>query len=314
MMKSFGINIEYDSSTGYYAGEMSVARPNATTYKFAKPTHTGTELALMIACFAQGESVIQNAATEPEIDELVHFLNSSGGKIQRKGSEIHITGVSLLRQTSEFIIGTDRNEAPTYAIFGLATQGDVVVYGIDELTISNFIEKVRQIGGGVETVDKGIRFFYKGELQATDIETRPHPGFMTDWQAPWALLMTQANGISTIHETIFESRFGYVSELKKLGAKIDFYDPKVSDPQNLYQFNYTDRENDCDPQAIRIHGKCHLHGGVLNVSDLRAGASLLIAATVASGESVINGASVIDRGYEAIDEKLKNLGCTIKKE
>lgn len=313
MMQSFGVSVEYDSATGYYNAMLDTKLPKAAKHRFDKPTHTGTELALMFACFADGESVIENAAAEPEIDDLMLFLTNAGAKIKREGKNIIISGVASLSQQSSFAISADRNEAPTYAIFGLATQGDITVIGIKDGSIKTFIEKVQEVGGGVEEVEKGIRFFYKGELRSCDIVTKPHPGFMTDWQGPWAVLMTQAIGKSTIHETIFENRFGYVSELKKLGAKIEYFEPNVDHPEEVYQFNYNDRESGCAPQAIHIYGKSKLHGGVLNVSDLRAGASLLIAASVAEGETIVNGASVIDRGYEQIDEKLKKLGCTIKK-
>jgi UDP-N-acetylglucosamine 1-carboxyvinyltransferase len=159
-----------------------------------------------------------------------------------------------------------------------------------------------------------MRFFYKDALKATDITTTPHPGFNTDTQGPWAILMTQAIGVSTIHETVFESRFGYVQELQKLGAHIDFYQPEVSDPYSLYQFNIqSDEELHSLQQAIRITGPTHLHNGVLNVTDIRAGASLVIAACVAEGESVILGASIIDRGYDALERDLQSLGADIRR-
>lgn len=315
MMKAFGIDITYDSSTGYYTAQLLKDRIKGCRYQFTKKTHTGTELAIMLGAIANGETIIENAAQEPEIDDLIVFLKSCRAEIMRKNGTIIIKGVSALQVPEEiFTIQSDRNEAPTYAAFAIATHGDVTIEGVTTGDISFFIEKVIEAGGGVEEVEGGIRFFYKKELIATNVETVPHPGFMTDWQGPWAVLMTQARGESTIHETIFEDRFGYVSELQKLGSDIEFFQPKVANPHDIYQFNI---ENERDmielKQAIRIKGPTPLHNGVLQVSDLRAGASLLIAASVAKGETVIKGASVIDRGYEDIDRKLRELGAKIKK-
>jgi len=143
------------------------------------------------------------------------------------------------------------------------------------------------------------------------VETSPHPGFMTDWQPNWAVLMTQAQGKSTIHERVFENRFSYVEELKKLGAKIKFVESKVSDPENLYFFNY--KKNKKYSQIIEIEGPVKLHTGALNIADLRAGASLAIAALIANGESIVNGVSILERGYEDFVEKVRKLGGEIKK-
>ena len=135
-------------------------------------------------------------------------------------------------------------------------------------------------------------------------------GFKTDWQGPFAILMTQAEGISTIHETIYENRFGYVSELKRMGAKIEFFDTEVSNPQNLYNFNYDSKTT--YQQAIRIYGSQRLHNGVLNITDLRAGATLAIAALIANGESVLQGVEHLERGYENFAKRLESLGADIK--
>ena len=148
-------------------------------------------------------------------------------------------------------------------------------------------------------------------LQSVNIETTPHPGFMTDWQPNWAVLMTQAQGKSTVNERVFENRFSYVSELKKLGAKIRFLEKKVENPKDFYYFNYVRGKK--YNQVIEIDGPVSLHGGALNIADLRAGASLATAALVADGESVVNGVSILERGYEDFVEKVRNLGGEIKK-
>lgn len=313
VMESLGIGVSYRAEDGYYYAHLKKTVPQGSTFSFEKPSHTGTEFALMLGSMASDQTVIENASLEPEIDELIDFLNICGANIKRVNKKIVIKGVKKLKQKKDYQIGNDRNEAVTYAAFALATKGDIKVEGIDKNVLEAFLDKVADAGGGIKVEGKNIRFFYKGPLRGTDVVTSPHPGFMTDWQAPWAILMTQAKGISTIHETVFENRFGYVGELAKLGARIEFFKPEEKSSLTRYQFNTGDKSFVNNKQAIRIHGETTLHNGVLEVSDLRAGASLLIAAAVAGGESIVMGASVIDRGYENIDKKLKLLGADIKK-
>jgi UDP-N-acetylglucosamine 1-carboxyvinyltransferase len=144
---------------------------------------------------------------------------------------------------------------------------------------------------------------------AVDIVTNPRPGFMTDWQPLWALLMTQINGKSTIHETVFEDRFGYVEQLRKFGAKIEYFQPQVSEPNNVYQFNWTSKNS--KKQAIKIYGATKLHNAYTKMTDIRAGACLILAALCSDGKSVISGAEQIERGYENLVDKLNNIGADI---
>lgn len=315
LMEAFGVDTTYDNETGYYDASLQKDELIATDFTFPKKTHTGTELAIMFACIAKGKSIIRNASLEPEIDDLINFLNISGAKIKRQDEELHIQGVSALNAPSEaYRIAADRNNAVTYAIFALVTDGDVFVKGADKDLLKVFLQYLDKANAGYEVLEDGIRFFRKGDLQATDVTTEPEPGFMTDWQAPWAVLMTQAHGISTIHETVFENRFGYAEELTKLGAHIEFYKPEVTDPHKTYQFDIADEDAfNASTQGIRITGPTPLHGGVLNVTDMRAGATLLIGASLAQEESVIIGASQVDRGYEHIEANLSKIGVTIKR-
>lgn len=208
----------------------------------------------------------------------------------------------------------DRNEVVTFAIAALATGGEVLIHGSQREYLKAFLEKVDEIGGGWEPVgQETTKFFYRGQIKSTDIVTLPHPGFMTDWQAPWAVLMTQANGVSTVHETVFENRLPYAKELRKLGAKIEFFNPQVENPKVFYNFNWEDNDSSYY-HAIRIFGPTSLHNGVLEVTDLRAGATLVVGALVASGESHIFGVSHIDRGYEKIEKRLSSLGAKIRRD
>ena len=309
-IKKLGIGIEYDSDTGFYQAQMK-SKP-AGSYRFPKETHTGSELLIMLSVFSKGKIILDNAALEPEIDELIRFLNLSGAKIQKNGKKISIQGVEKLTLTQPFEIMTDRNEAVTFATLAIATKGEVEISSLDPENIQVFIQKMKEVGAGIDVIDKDkLKFYYKGPLKSSHVQTQPHPGFMTDWQPNWAILMTQAKGDSIIQERVFENRFSYVEELRKLGVDIDFIKIPVSNPAEYFFFNF-------DPgkkynQAVRIRGPQTFHSGVLNVADLRAGATLAIAALVAEGESVVNGASILERGYENFIDKVTSLGGDIKK-
>lgn len=310
-MKRLGIEVSYDSETGYYEAGMNEGGVSGE-YTFNKPTHTGTELLIMLSVLGQGKVVLNNTALEPEIDELILFLNEAGAKIKRNERQITIEGVSELKQKKPYMIVTDRNEAVTFIAMALATKGDITIDNISYDEIEKFIIPLKETGAGIECIAQNkMRFFYQDKLKPVSVETTPHPGFMTDWQPNWAILMTQAGGDSVIHERVFENRFSYVNELKKLGAKIEFISPEISNPSEFYFFNYKPQKN--HQQAIKITGPAGLHNGALVVNDLRAGASLVTAALVAHGESVIQGASIIDRGYEDFEKKLRSLGADIKK-
>ncbi|OGK60960.1 hypothetical protein A3G67_04345 [Candidatus Roizmanbacteria bacterium RIFCSPLOWO2_12_FULL_40_12] len=309
-MRSLGIKVAYDSKNGYYKATMP--KLPSGSYKFEKQTHTGTELLILLSVLGNKKIVIDNAALEPEIDWLTSFLNKAGAKIIRKGKRITIEGVEKLVQQKPYRIPSDRNEAVTFAILAIASKGDITVGPISEAVLSSFIDALKETGAGVENLsDNRIRFFYKKEIKPVSIVTDAHPKFMTDWQSTWAVLMTQASGTSTIHERVFEGRFGYVEELKKLGADIEFIDKKVSNPEKFYHFNY--QNNRKHRQAIQIKGQQALHNGVLHITDLRAGATLAIASLIVNGESIVEGASTLERGYEDFPEKIRVLGGNIKK-
>lgn len=308
-LQALGVKVDYDSDTGYYKAKMD-QKPHGT-YTFNKSSHTGTELMIMISVFGEGTITIENAAQEPEIDDFINFLNEAGAKIKRSGTSIIVEGVEELRQDKPYTIASDRVEAITYAVAGIATKGDVTVSAVKEEAIASFITILKESGAGVEQVSEDSwRFFYK-EMQPMHIETLPHPGFLTDWQPLMAVLMTQVNGKSTIHERIFENRFSYVKELQKLGAEVAYKTTQIENPSEYYFFNY--EEGKKYNQVIEISGPQHLHGGVLTVADLRAGATLAIAALIADGESFIRGIEHLQRGYENFEEKIQKLGGEIRK-
>lgn len=313
-IKELGVYTRYNREDGYFylKNDKDDRNWKKVVHKFDKSTHTGTETLILLSTLFNGEVVLKNAAEEPEIDELINLLISMGAKIVRSGKrEITIDGVERLHGTT-FTIGPDRNEIVTFAVAAIVTKGDIFVNDAHNVDLEEFIKKLTLSGGGVEKRRDGIRFYYKDALRKTDISTSFYPGFMTDWQGPWAVLMTQANGESVIHETIYESRFGYVKELKKMGAKISFFNPDVENPENIYNFNLSDRVPDYY-HAIKVKGPTRLHNAVLVISDLRAGATLVLAALSSIGESIIFGVEHLDRGYEKFEERLNSLGANTKR-
>lgn len=308
-LRSLGIEISFGETF------IEASAPNGlvgTKYTFQKNTHTGTETMILAGVLAKGVTTLLNAAEEPEINDLINFLNSIGAYINREGNrKIVINGVQALRG-GNWKLMPDRNEAVTFACAALATGGDVFVEGARSDHLLAFLNKVNQAGGGYEVHDNGIRFFSKGQLVATKVETAPYPGFMTDWQALWVTLMTQATGDSIVHERVFENRFGYIGYLKQMGANIDLFNPEVENPEEFYNFNLSDKKENSF-HAAKISGPTELHGTSLEVQDIRAGATLTLAALVAKGQSVIDNIELIERGYENLEGRLESLGANIVK-
>lgn len=281
-------------------------------YRFEKNTHTGTETLIMAAVKALGRTILENAALEPEVDNLIAFLNAAGGQIKRvEPRTIIIDGVSRLSGVRHTVIA-DRNAVVTFACAALATQGDILVTGADKSALMAFLAKIEEIGGGVEAGSQGIRFFSQRGLTASNVVTSPYPGFMTDWQPVWTALMTQAEGVSTIHETVYENRFGHVPTLVKMGARIELFDPPEEKAEEVYNFNI-DSSLAQNRHAIRIFGPTPLVGCEVTVNDVRMGATILLAGMVATGKTVIiDPQDQIRRGYEKLDENLASLGAKIE--
>lgn len=285
-------------------------------YKFSKNTHTGTENILIAASVTAGQTIIQNAALEPEVDNLILLLNKMGSKIVRAGRTIEIQGSDNLKGAEVEVIA-DRNQVVTFACAALVTNGSIVVKNVIETHLTAFLEKLTVIGAGWDWLDgdngkKHLKIYLKSGLKPLDIETEVYPGFMSDWQALWAVVMTQAQGDSIIHERIFENRFAYTEILKKMGAKIELFNPKVSNPDQFYNFNSEDIKTGY--RAVRISGPTQLHGIDYEVDDLRAGATIVLAALAASGVSTITGVDQIERGYQDFETKLELLGARIRVE
>ncbi len=281
-------------------------------YQFSKNTHTGTETLILAASFAKGTTVLENAAQEPEIDDLIEFLNKMGADIKRVSPRtIKIEGVDKFTGT-EYQVIPDRNEAVTFACAALGTKGHVSIFNIRPNDLTSFTDKLKEIGAEVKIGVNEMEVGYVDCLKATTIETSPHPGFMTDWQSLWFTLMTQARGKSTIIEKVYPSRFQYADYLIKMGAKVKFFNPEIENPDQYYNFNLdTDRPEYF--HGANILGPVKLKGISADVNDIRAGATLTLAALIAEGESVITSAEKIERGYEDLDVRLASLGGNIKR-
>lgn len=309
-IEKMNVTIEYKSEDGYFHARTDGLM--GIEYSFTKNTHTGTETMIIAAVLAEGTTILRNAAEEPEIDDLIELLNSMGANVKRTGHrEITIHGVETLHGAT-FRISPDRNEIVTLAIAALVTKGDVFIEEAQQVDLTAFLEKLAEAGGGYAKEGDGIRFFYKGSLKAVDVETSIYPGFMTDWQAPWAVLMTQAEGTSIVHETVFENKMGYVKDLRKMGAKVKLFNPDVADREKVYNFNLAD-DSPSYFHAVRITGPSQLHDAIVTMLDIRAGAAVVLAALAARGETTIHGVHLVDRGYEKFEERLRALGAQIER-
>ena len=260
-------------------------------FRFDMPTVTGTENLLMAAALAEGETVLENCAREPEVIDLANLLNAMGARIEGAGEEtIRIEGVDQLGGADHEIIG-DRIEGGTYLVGAALTGGDVTLTGTDSRDLAPLLEALAAAGASVETGPAGIRVSSGGGLRAHDVVTAPHPGFPTDLQAQYIALMTQAEGTSRVTETIFENRFQHVAELTRMGAEIDV-----------------------DGRQATVHGRRPLSGASVMATDLRASACLVLAGICASGETHVERIYHLDRGYEGMERKLQALGARVERE
>lgn len=298
------------------SGDSIVFKTNCikpTHYTFSKPSHTVTEVIIMTAALANGETILDNAALEPEIDDLIEMLNSMGAKIQRdqnNAKRIIIQGVPWLNGTKHQVI-SDRNETVTFACAALATKGSVNILRIDPKIIKSFLEVIEKMGAYIETGRDEVSVKWVKPLKAINIETEPEPGFMTDWQAVFTIVLSQAVGCSSIIERVYPSRFQHIENLKKMGAKVNFFNPKVDDPNTYYQFN-TESDKPEYFHGVKIYGPTKLLPANFVINDLRAGASTTLAALTSEGKSIIDGVEFIERGYECLADRLCSLGANIE--
>jgi UDP-N-acetylglucosamine 1-carboxyvinyltransferase len=280
---------------GYYFAAAPPGGLRGAHVEFPIVTVMGTENAMLAATLATGSTILDNAAREPEVDDLIDMLRSMGARIERTDDRrIQIEGVDSLNGVEHRVIG-DRLEAETFAIAAAITGGSVTLRGVNPEHLGAFLEVCDRMGVLIETDATASTLTVRANpgmpLRAVEVRTDPYPGFATDFQAPLSVLMTQADGVSTINETIFEDRLDHLRALMRMGANIELLDER----------------------RARIIGPSPLHGAEVGIADLRAGATLILAALAATGTSVISGIEHVDRGYEQIEAKLVALGARINR-
>ncbi len=285
-LEKLGANITQDHGYVEASGKLSGGH-----IVFDKITVTGTEDLLMAATLADGDTVMENCAREPEVVDLAELLNKMGAKIEGHGSStIKVKGVPRLHGAKHRII-PDRIEAGTFIIAGAITGGDLNVVGCDPSHISSLLNKLQEVGVNVVRNHDSVRVIGTGaDFKSADVTTEEHPGFPTDMQAQYMALMTQAEGTAIVTENIFENRFMHAQELVRMGANIKI-----------------------EGRRAIVRGKTPLSGSAVLASDLRASASLVLAALVAEGETIVDRVYHIDRGYERIEEKLRGVGAEVKR-
>lgn len=271
------------------------------------PSVGATENILLTAVLARGTTVLHNAAIEPEILNLVEMLREMGGIIfiDESTRSFEIRGVERLHGARIRVI-PDRNEIVSFAVAALATEGDIFVAGAQAESLNTFLRTLIEMGAYYEINSPGIRFFGKKPYRALSINTGPHPEFMTDWQQPFVVLLTQSSGESTLHETVYEDRLAYIKDLRRMGANSMVSDECVGSA--LCRFH-----NQTFNHSVRIYGPSLLKGAEVAITDMRAGMAHIVAALTAEGTSVISGIEHVDRGYEKIDERLRLLGADIER-
>jgi UDP-N-acetylglucosamine 1-carboxyvinyltransferase len=285
-LEKLGAKITQDH--GYV--EATAGRLQGAEIVFDKITVTGTEDLLMAATLAEGETIFQNCAREPEVADLAALLNKMGAKIEGAGTAtIRVKGVSKLKGAKHRII-PDRIEAGTFIIAGAMTGGDLNVTGCDPGHLDALLGKLKEVGVKTKCTADSVRVMGDNPFTAADMTTEEYPGFPTDMQAQFMALATQAEGTSVVIENIFENRFMHAQELVRMGANIKI-----------------------EGRHAVVVGKTPLSAAAVLASDLRASASLVLAALVADGETIIDRVYHLDRGYENIEEKLRGVGAEIKR-
>ena len=285
------LGAEIDIDNGYVNAKAPDGGLVGNRYAFPKVSVGATHVLLMAASLARGETVIKNAACEPEVTNLANCLNAMGGRIEGAGSPvISISGVDALSGARHAVI-PDRIETGTYAMAAAMTGGDVLLAGARPELSRKALDMVARAGSEISITDEGIRVRHADDaIRPVDVSTAPFPGFPTDLQAQFMGLMTRARGRSRITETIFENRFMHVQELARLGARIAL-----------------------DGQTAIVHGVERLTGAQVMATDLRASVSLVIAGLAAEGETIVNRVYHLDRGFERLEEKLSRCGARIER-
>ncbi len=278
-----------------------------TLIELAYPSVGATENILLASAHAAGTTIIKNAAIEPEILDLILFLQKLGVPISFLSDRTLKVDETKKFYPVEHRVLPDRNEVASYALAAISTKGKIFIEGARHEHMISFLHKIREIGGGFQIRENGIEFFYTSPIKGgCVIETDVHPGFMTDWQQPFGVLLTQCHGSSVIHETVYENRFGYTHTLKEMGADIELFKHCLGEKKCRYISCHHDHS------AI-FRGPCELQAKEISIPDLRAGFAYVMAALLAKEASTLNNVHFLDRGYEDLVIKLSSLGAEIER-
>lgn len=288
-----------ETDAGYHAEATSL---HGARLKLDYPSVGATETIIFAAVLARGRTTISNAATEPEILDLIKMLQQMGAIIELgAGRTITIDGVKRLGGVT-YRVMPDRLEAASFALMAIATNGEILARGARQDDLVTFLNTLRRIGATYEITEEGIRFRRAGNLlSGIELETDTHPGFATDWQQPLVVLLTQATGISVVHETVYEGRFGYTDDLRRMGADIQIFSKCLGELACRFRGQQY-------PHSAIISGLTDLHGATVAIPDIRAGMAHVVAASIASGETTLTGVEELTRGYENLLEKLRSVG------
>lgn len=307
-LEQLGAMIEYremKKEGAYLAHSRNGLKGTIVTLPY--PSVGATENTILAGVTARGNTVIKNAAIEPEVVELILFLQKLGAIITLDVDRtIHIQGTRRFFEVEHTVL-PDRNEVVSWGLAAIASKGRVFVEGAQHLHLITVLNKIREIGGGFEVRSDGIDFFYDGPLHGgIHVETDVHPGFMTDWQQPFVVLLTQASGSSVIHETVYEKRFGYAETLIEMGADITLFKQCLGGKQCRFA-----SQSFCHSMIVK--GATPLVGKEITIPDLRAGFAYVMAATIAKETTQLSGLHFLERGYEKIVPKLISLGVDVEK-
>ena len=307
--KSLGITIEEDED--YYF--ISSANASSGHVNFKIPSHMSTDVLIMTAAFLPGETEINNASEESEIDDLIDLMNAMGGNVVRSEPRlIKVNGVNIFKGAS-VEVQPDKTEAVVFSIAALITKGNVVIKNINRNIMVPLVNFLTKIGARYEFEQNSIKIWrHDEELQAMNLTIAPTPGFVPDWQSAATLLLTQCNGTSYIHDTVYTDRFGYTKDLNRMGAKIELLRPSEAGISYVISDDTYDVDRLGEPYTVaKTNGPVKLKAEKMNITDFRYGTVHVLAALAAEGRSEIEGSDILDCYIENFMLKLKNLGAKI---
>lgn len=309
---SLGITVEEENEKLIINGSSG----HSGIVNFKTPSHIATDIAIMSSIFMSGETVINNGSEEPEIDDLIDLSNAMGPVVVRKDPKtITISGVNLFKGAVKEV-QPNKTEAVAYAVACLATKGNILIKNIDRAVLIPFANFLTKIGARYEFEQNAFKVWrHDEELNPVSLVVAPTPGFVPDWQSSATLLLTQCSGVSTVHDTVYVDRFGYVKDLNRMGAKIDLVQPSQQGIQAVVSDDSYDLEKSGEPYTVaKIEGPTILKGEKLDIADFSNGPVHILSALTALGRSEISGINIVESYIENFTTKLSSLGAKIWKQ